>query len=149
MNDANHLHPKTYPLIIILIGTSILAVPAAVGTYALVADSSFGTPKDAFGSWLFWISVMGFLLFAGYILTAVFKKHTALLWLPSLLYNFALSCAYVYMFLQGFGGMPLYALFYSALTSGAVLLPLWTIYVTGASFYYLRHSFGNGTKILP
>jgi FtsH-binding integral membrane protein len=144
--------PRKLHLILILIGTSILAIPAALGTYALL-DMSSNSQWDADKSLskaLVAISILGFALFSGYILTAIFNRYNPALWLSSMIYNAALSLCYL-----GFIGSSVAAesfsfqAVYGFLTSGAWLLPVWTIYVTVASGYYLKHSFRPNKNILP
>lgn len=134
--------PKKLPLNIILIGTSLLAIPAAFGTYALIEDPFLTDFKveNFTGKELFLISICGFLLFAGYILTAVFQKHSRIFWFCSAIYNLCISTFYVLV--------AIYGLFFAdKFTSGniivwifspAVLLPFWTIFVTISSFYYFK-----------
>ncbi|HEX9963015.1 MAG TPA: hypothetical protein VGB00_18930 [Pyrinomonadaceae bacterium] len=143
--------PRKLHLILILTGTSLLALPAAFGTFALLDTSASGlSANEPIGKYLLAISVTGFVLFSGYILTAVFNRYNPVLWLLSLLYNGALSLCYL-----GFLGWALVgAMFspeaiYGLLTGGAWLLPMWTIYVTLASGYYLKHSFRRNKNILP
>ena len=141
MHNEFLIKPKKYPLNIILIGTTILAVPAAFGTFALLDNSSSGTPDGYIAEILLLTSIIGFLLFAGYILTAIFQKHTSILWFCSTLYNLALCCAYAAIFfgLYTQSGISFPIFCYNVLTSGSWLLPAWTTFVTGASAYYLKH----------
>jgi hypothetical protein len=143
--------PRKLHLILILIGTSLLAVPAVFGTFALLDTSAMGPDADQpIGKALLAISITGFVLFSGYILTAIFNHYNPILWLLSLLYNGALSVCYV-----GFLGWALLASMFSPeaifglLTGGSWILPMWTIYVTIASGYYLKHSFCRNKNILP
>ena len=150
-NDLT-VEPRKYPLILILIGTTILAIPAALGTLVLFDDSSFGgSPKGAGGELLIYISIAGFVLFAGYILTAIFKKHSSLLWLGSTLYNLAVSFGYFYLGYELFktDNAPILTHLKIILTSGMWLLPSWTIFVTIASGYYLKHALLPKKTILP
>jgi hypothetical protein len=143
MKNEFTIKPKKYPLIIILIGTSILAVPAALGTFALFDNSTFGASNNNLSWTLILISVTGFLLFAGYILTAIFNRHYSLLWFCSFLYNLGLSGCYIFYMFWAYAQSPFMSLpksFYHTLTSGVWLLPAWTLFVTAASFYYLKHS---------
>lgn len=129
--------PNNLPLVLILIGTILLAFPAAFGTIALFDTSSFGVGINELpGQILFCISIGGFGLLAGYIMTAIFRRHSGIFWLCSMLYNFGLSCCYFYLlvFTQN-----------DSLTESAevvwsspyILIPLWTIFVIIASGYYL------------
>jgi hypothetical protein len=143
--------PRKLHLILILIGTSLLAIPAALGTFALFDTTATGlNANDPIGKYLLAISVTGFVLFSGYILTAVFNHYNPVLWLLSLLYNGALSLCYL-----GFVGWALLECMFAPegifafLNSGSWLLPMWTIYVTLASGYYLKHSFRRNKNILP
>ncbi len=133
--------PKKLPLILILIGTTILAFPAAIGTVALFDTSStFTGVKDLSGQILFCISVGGFGLFAGYILTAIFQRHSSIFWFCSMFYNFGLSCCYIYIFLTELTASParLNETIFNAWRNPFFLILLWTIFVTIASGYYFR-----------
>jgi hypothetical protein len=130
--------PRKFPLIIILIGTTLLAIPATYGTFALFDTSANGVNvKEFFGKVLLVISIGGFALFAGYILTAIFRRHSKIFWLCSALYNFGLSCCYVYIFLGEFSGVSDFSV--ANLINLYWLLPLWTIFVTFSSVYYLKY----------
>jgi hypothetical protein len=143
--------PRKIHLILILIGTSLLALPAALGTFALLDTSASGlSANEPIGKYLLAISIAGFAIFSGYILTAIFNRYNPVLWLLSLLYNGALSLCYL-----GFIGWALVESMFAPegiitfLFSGSWLLPMWTIYVTIASGYYLKHSFRRNKNILP
>lgn len=133
--------PKKTPLILILIGTTLLAIPAAFGTLALFDTSSVGIGVDEpSGQILFCISLSGFALHAGYILTTVFKRHNAVFWLCSAIYNFGLSCCYQYFFLAELNSSLIFgaADIFSVWLNPAFLISLWTIFVTIASGYYFN-----------
>lgn len=133
--------PKKLPLILILIGTTILAFPAAFGTVALFDTSpSYIGVKELPGQILFCISVGGFLLFAGYILTAIFRRHSSIFWFCSMLYNFGLSGCYIYLYVTvlPYSNISLSEILFDDLVNPYLLVPLWTIFVTIASGYYFR-----------
>lgn len=147
---------KKYPLVLILIGTTILAIPAAYGTFALF-DGSPGAGansifvKDWLGKLLFFVSVSGFALFAGYILTAIFRRHSRIFWLCSALYNFGLSCCYGYFIFGGIissfvlsGGIDV-----DGLKNPVILMPLWTSFVAASSVYYFRIAASTKISELP
>lgn len=144
--------PSKLPLFFILAGTTLLAAPAALGTFALLDPTgSYNLDTEhTLSRSLLAISITGFVLFSGYILTAIFNHYNPVLWLLSLVYNAALSLCYL-----GFIGWGLMAAFNSSddifdfLFAGAWLLPVWTIYMTIASGYYLKHSFRRNKNILP
>jgi hypothetical protein len=131
--------PNRIPLILILIGTTILAIPGAFGTYILAGAS----PGDGFifdnviVKVLLTVAIAGFVLFAGYIQSAVSRSYNSTFWLCSMIYNLGLSVVYwAFLF---------YALFSSpqsflddAKSSLILLVPAWTVFVTGASGYYYR-----------
>jgi len=129
--------PRKIFLTSILIGTTILAIPASIGLYFLFDASSGLDLKAEDSAWLLLllIPVGGFLLYAGYILTAVFHRHSSIFWCLSMVYNFLLSCTYWLAMMNGFGNSP--GQFLSSLhESPILLLPLWTSFVTYASGYY-------------
>jgi hypothetical protein len=129
---------KMLPLILILIGTALLAIPAAVGTVALLDTSSSQYPgvRNTSGQFLFCISIVGFMLFAGYILTAIFRRHNRIFWFCSMIYNLALSCCYVYVFGLSAGYNPFEAIKLFCFAFPASLILPWTIFVAVASGYY-------------
>ena len=140
--------PNNTSLILILIGTTILAIPALPGTFALLdTSSSYGINLNDFsGKILFLISISGFLLFAGYILTAIFRWHSRIFWSFSMLYNLALSSCYWYLIFTTFSGS--LKNFNGDLSEGLFLLvPIWTVFVTVASGYYLKFSLLNNKSV--
>jgi len=151
--------PKKLPIILILIGTTILAFPAAYGTFALFDTSSSLTggggnsifAKDSFGKLLFFVSAAGFALFAGYILTAIFRRHSRIFWFFSTVYNFILSGCYLYFLLAEFfyKATVNFNIIFEIMTNPVLLLPLWTIFVTVSSAYYFRFCFSSKKSVLP
>jgi hypothetical protein len=128
--------PNNIPLILILIGTTFLAFPAALGTFALFDTSGSGIHvSETPGLALFGISIAGFLLYAGYILTSLCRRHSSLFWFFSMLYNLALSGVYWYLIFLEFLANPK-GLVMNATESTVLLVPLWTSFVTIASGYY-------------
>ena len=151
MNIELTVQPRKFPLILILIGTTLLAIPAALGTFALFDTSSSNGINHSDAPFLLWISLAGFFLYASYILMAIFRRHFAVVWFFSTLYNLGLSCVYLYgaAWIYVESKMSIFAFLYAALSSGIGLLPLWTIFVTIASGYYLKHSLLPNKTILP
>lgn len=143
---------KKLPLIIILIGTSLLAIPAALGTFALIEDSSTGLYAENFlGNALFLISICGFILFAGYILTAIFQKHSKIFWLCSAVYNFCISAFYgffIIFVMSDSANLSLREVAFSILNP-IFLLSFWTIFVTISSFYYFKFALRTPKTKLP
>lgn len=150
--------PRKFPLILILIGTTILAVPAAFGTFVLLDQSRTTSLNiaDSSGKTLFCISIVGFALFAGYILTAIFRRHSRVFWLCSALYNFALLSCYLYFLLAEAQISPV---FFGKAIRGILenpvsffsflLLPVWLIFVTVSSIYYFNFSRRSIKSVLP
>jgi hypothetical protein len=143
--------PKRLPLTIILIGTTLLAIPAAFGTIALFDTSSPGTSKDVPVNILFWVSISGFVLFSGYILTAVFRQYSCIFWLCSLIYNLGLSCCYIYFFIAEAAStsVPVNQSLFNFWRNPLLVLPLWTIFVAAASGYYLKFALLPKKSNLP
>jgi hypothetical protein len=137
MNNTLADKPRLFPLVLILIGTTILALPAAYGTFILLADTFSSSRSNWSLNFLILIPLAGFMLFAGYILTAIRQNHKVILWLGSMLYNLGLSGAYAY-FIFGDGNLSIFA-----------FLPVWTLFVAGVSAYYLKHSLRPKQIILP
>lgn len=136
--------PRKIFLTLILIGTTILAIPSAIGLFYLYKETSGLELKTEDSAWLLLllIPLAGFLLYAGYILTAVFRRHSSIFWCLSMVYNFLLSCAYWLAMTNGFGGSP--GQFLSSLhESPILLLPVWTSFVTYASGYYCFYPFSD------
>ncbi len=133
--------PRKLFLVLILIGTSILAVPGAFGTAALFDTSPIGVSvRDYPGKFLLCLSISGFLLFAGYILTAIFRHYYSVFWLFSMMYNVGLSCCCVYFLLGDVQVSPtsLYDAFYDATVNLYFLFPAWTMFVAVGSGYYFK-----------
>lgn len=129
--------PRKIFLTLILIGTTLLAIPTAIGLYFLHNETSGLKLKteDSARLLLLLIPVGGFLLYAGYILTAVFRRHNSIFWCLSMVYNLLLSCAYWFVLVFGDGGsLPKSGL--SLFENPILLLPIWTSFVTYASAYY-------------
>ncbi len=136
--------PNNIPLIVLLIGTTILAIPAVFGTFALLETSSGpGISLNDFpGKILFLISIGGFLLFAGYILTACFRRHSSIFWFFSMFYNFALGGCYWYLIFKSLLDSPKN---FNVDIFGIILLlvPLWTVFVSISSAYYFKFALFN------
>lgn len=130
--------PSSLPLIIILIGTTILAVPAIIINYLFIeaANSKSSDAGNALTAALLCVTVFGFILFAGYILTAVFRRHNPVLWFFSMIFNLIL-CACYSLALSG-SGEGLSPKFAGASPETLIsVLPFWTFFVMLASGYYL------------
>ncbi|HEX8288252.1 MAG TPA: hypothetical protein VF556_09660 [Pyrinomonadaceae bacterium] len=118
--------PRKSPLILIIIVTSILAIPG----FAVLLDqftmmSFLEKPLERLPAIIFLIA--GFILFAGYIWTAISGRHNRLFWLFSTLYNLAQTGI---CFLT-----PSFIFF---------VVSLWTIFVMISSIYYF--SFANKNR---
>ena len=130
------IQPNKLPLVLILCGTTLLAFPAAFGTLALFDTGSSGIGINELpGQILFCISLGGFALFAGYILTAIFQRYSGIFWFCSLVYNFGLSACYLYFL---FGDLT------DAPNNPILFILLWTIFVTIASGYYFKFALRPG-----
>ncbi len=133
--------PRKLFLVLILIGTSILAIPAAIGTFALFDNSPMSANiKEYPRTFLLCLSIGGFLLFTGYILTAIFRRYYSIFWLISMIYNVGLSCCYIFLFLADAEISPasIYDAFYDAVAKMYILFPAWTMFVAVASGYYFK-----------
>jgi hypothetical protein len=86
--------PNTVPLILMIIGTCLLAIPSALGTWVLLLDDSSGNPgvRGNERMFLLILSLAGFGLLLGYFLTLIFRRYIFIFWLCSGLYNLALTC---------------------------------------------------------
>ena len=129
--------PRKIFLTLILIGTTILAIPVATGLLFLYNETLDLNLKSENSAWLLLllIPITGFLLYAGYILTAVFRRHNSIFWCLSMVFNFLLSAVYWFALVFGDGRSlpkPGFSLFENPL----LLLPIWTSFVTYASAYY-------------
>lgn len=86
------------PLIVILVGTTLLAIPSSFVTFLLFIDPG-GSPRflnESMSSYLIALSLTGFGLYFGYILTAFSGRHNFWFWTISALYNLVIaSCSSV------------------------------------------------------
>ena len=133
--------PNPLPLNIILIGTSILVLPAVYITF-LMSGESDGKHADSLNllsGAILGVTIFGFILFGGYILTAVYRRHSRVFWFFSMIFNLILSAGYGLVFLAAGGSMSLKLS--AADTTGKLimLLPFWTLFVAIASGYYFTY----------
>lgn len=126
--------PNIVPLIVMTIGTTLMAVPGLIGTLMLIDTNTGAAPRENFANVLLAISLAGFVLYFGYILTLIFRRYNFLFWLFSALYNAGLTAAYLYFI----GIAANNASSYPDLT-GVVMVLLfmaWMVFMTGSSGYY-------------
>ena len=145
---------RKLPLILILIGTAILSIPGAVGTFLLLdaVGFSFGfTGEQLYGKLVLLIAVAGFALFGGYISAYRRERHNSLFWLCSAFYNFGLTAFMFYFLLYDFIASPAATARHFAQTINEPfwLLPVWTIFVTIASLYYCKFARRAAKDFLP
>jgi hypothetical protein len=136
--------PNLLPLILITIGSTLLAVPGAFGSMFLFMFAAEGVKSANPASLLIPLpAVIGFGLLFGYYWTLVKKRHIGWFWMVSLIFNGLISK----LCLLGVA----YALYESGFKSPGeslfALFPLWTLFVAFASGYYFKHRDGATSKI--
>jgi hypothetical protein len=123
---------KLLPLIFIIIGSCLLALPGAYGAIFLFFFAGEAGPGSAYLLLLPLPPIIGFGLLFGYIWTAITKRFVGWLWAISFLFNLIVSLV---------SGLAMfYYLTETAHLSGYEILFIlfigWTIFVTVASGYY-------------
>jgi len=153
----NKNKPNLKPLILIVIGSSILAFPGIYGGIFLFifAAEAVTKPFQSTSEWgfigiLFPLPVViGFLLLGGYIWTIAKKRFIKWFWIISAIFNLLVT-------LVSFG--LLFKLAYqNIMTSDSpnilallfFLFPLWTAFVTVASLKYSSYKSANADVYLP
>ncbi len=126
------------PVVVMAIGTTLLAMLSAVATWALFDTSAAHSPRvgEIEGNSLRALSLIGFAIYFGYLFTAIFRRHYFIFWLCSFLYNLPLVLLILYpIFLirfesthisfSDFPNVCYYILFLS-----------WMSFMTAGSWYY-------------
>lgn len=128
--------PNLLPLIFIIIGSCLLALPGAYGAIFLFAFAGEGVSHNPLALLFPLPAIIGFGLLFGYIWTAVTKRFIGWMWGVSFLFNLIVS-------LLGLLGA-FYYLAEARRNEGyfiaVILFPVWTIFVAAASAYYFRLS---------
>jgi hypothetical protein len=124
--------PNLLPMIFIIIGSCLLALPGAYGAFFLFIFAGEGLNGNPLYLLIPLPAIIGFALLFGYIWTAVTKRFVAWLWAISFLFNLIVSLvsglAMFYYFTEErvFAGYPILFILFTG----------WTIFVTVASGYY-------------
>jgi hypothetical protein len=137
--------PNLLPLIFIIIGSCLLALPGAYGAIFLFAFAGEGARSNPLSLLIPLPAIIGFGLLFGYIWTAVTKRFVGWLWMVSFLFNLIVSL------------LSLLGAFYYVAEArriegyeiSFVLFPVWTIFVAAASAYYFRLSRAANKISLP
>lgn len=153
----NKNQPKLLPLYLICIGSLLLAFPGIYGGFFLFifAAEAATKPFQSTSEWgfigiLFPLPVViGFLLLGGYIWTIVKKRFIKWFWIISAIFNllitlvsFGLLFKFAYENLMNSESPNIFALLF-------FLFPLWTAFVTVASFKYSSYKSTNKNIHLP
>ncbi|MDQ2746073.1 MAG: hypothetical protein M3T96_02295 [Acidobacteriota bacterium] len=143
--------PKRLPLTILLIGTSLLAIPG-IGMTLMLIVVLFDSARDRLTlAMMLFAPIAGFALLFGYIRAFKSKEYNPVFWLLSTLYNLTISGFILYLLLsesisssgemdqilKNVWGNPLYPFL------------LWTMFVTIASGYYCKFAYANKKYVVP
>lgn len=140
--------PNFVPLVLIVVLTSLLAIPSAIGTFVLFDKNSGGASFDnATTNQLIVVSLAGFALLFGYYATALTKKFSAVFWICSFLYNLVLGVVYVYFLAMSVSDVLKYSNFPEILFP--FLFTSWIWFVAAASLYYARCARQSKTQKMP
>ncbi|HEX8247529.1 MAG TPA: hypothetical protein VF599_05050 [Pyrinomonadaceae bacterium] len=137
--------PNMAPLLFIIAGSCLLALPGIYGAFFLFMFAFEGGPTNPLALLLPLPPVIGFLLLFGYIWTAVTKRFVGWLWAISFFFNLIVSAtsalALVYFFME------------TRQTTGYEILFIlfigWTIFVTAVSGRYFAQSRAANKANLP
>jgi hypothetical protein len=135
----NHTITKI-PLIIIVIGTILLALPASLGSLYIFGGLFNHTFNPAIVG-MAAVVVLGYGLLIGYIYTLITMRYFAIFWTISMLYNLGMAIVSGYYIFSAFGRSSTDTLIF-------LLFPLWTLFVSVASGYYLFQSLTAENKKL-
>jgi hypothetical protein len=140
--------PNIVPLILMIMGTCLLAIPSTMGTLALLFDGSSSSPgvRGNGRMFLLILSLAGFGLLLGYFLTLIFRRYIFIFWLCSGLYNLALSCLSGYIVAVEI--LPRIHGLYSDLP-WLLLFIGWLFFMTISSGYYTLRTISPRVRKLP
>ncbi len=133
----NQKQPNLLPLYLITLGSGLLAIPGALGTYFLIfATIDSFTKKFDSRVLLLPFAVIGYFLLFGYVWIALSKEFVKWFWLISMVFNLLITLAIGFFILTS-----IYRFFFSldslhSLIGFYLLFPIWTIFVTIASAKY-------------
>lgn len=136
--------PNLIPLMFIIAGSCLLALPGIYGSMFLFMFTAEGIDNPLM-LLLPLPPVIGFALLFGYFWTLVTKRFVGWLWSVSFLFNLIIT-------IIGFAGFFLYLTDVPDVDRGVkllILFPLWTTFVTVASGYYFRLSRAVNKVSLP
>lgn len=146
--------PKTAPLVVILIVTSLLGLAMIFPTVLLLNTITENWQKPS--EWLFTaamvsLPIIGFALLFGYFVAVFLKRHSAIFWICSSLFNFALSGLCFYSLFHLFTSFRNTHYYTSELQLSACigLFMIWTLFVALTSLYYARFASVLGFRKLP
>lgn len=134
------------PLIFIIIGSSLLALPGIYGSIFLVYFAFEGLKSFNFLTLLLPVpALVGFALLFGYYHAIFRKKFVFAFWLSSAIYNFILAALSFFGCVYLFSDKTIeiyWSLFYFT-------FPIWTSFVAISSVYYLKRSDKQNKINLP
>ena len=79
--------PRLLPLVFIVIGSSLLAIPGAYGAIFLFIIAAEGFSKNILSPALPLPALIGFALLFGYVWTIIRKRFIGWFWIASLIFN--------------------------------------------------------------
>jgi len=137
--------PNFLPLVFIIIGSCLLALPGIYGAFFLFVFAFEDSGRLSLSLLLPLPPLIGFSLLFGYIWTVVTKRLIGWLWSISFFFNLIISIIsglgifYYFMETSQFDGYPILFILFTG----------WTIFVSVASAYYFRLSRAAGKVSLP
>ncbi|HEX8738079.1 MAG TPA: hypothetical protein VF721_22285 [Pyrinomonadaceae bacterium] len=137
--------PRLLPLILIIVGSLLLALPGAYGAFFLFFFAAEGGKENPLYLLIPLPAVIGFALLFGYIWTAITKRFVAWLWAISFLFNLIVSVTSglaMFYYLTETRHIAGYEILF-------VLFIVWTIFVTAASGYYFGKARAVNKANLP
>lgn len=142
------LKPSVIPLILMICGSALAAVPAV---YLTMTFFDLTNPQELQKSdtvIILTIMLCGFGLLFGYILTLLTRRFSLFLWTFSTLYNLALSAFYLLAFFSS-SLVPLHRNPDPNATLGYVLFFGWMFFMTVGSGYYAYRACLHKSLKLP
>ena len=137
--------PNLLPLLFIIAGSSLLALPGVYGAFFLFMFAFEEGARNPATLLLPLPPVIGFSLLFGYIWTSVTKRFAGWLWAASFLFNLIITIislvAMTYVFMEGpkHDTSPIFFFLFAG----------WTTFVTVASAHYFRLSRAANKANLP
>lgn len=142
------IKPSLIPLVLMIIGSSLLAVPAVMLILAFFDLSNLKEFEKSATNVVLIICLCGFALLFGYIFTVFTRRFGLIFWSFSTLYNLGLTVIYT----LGFFGSSLVALHRNPDPNATIYYVLflgWMFFMTAGSGYYAYRAYLHKSLTLP